>query len=204
MPPRPCLSICLPAARAMIQDWLTLASMTSRKSSSFWSTILATLLSPPATTRMSRPPNLSTASVTILSQFSSDEGRSAMPAVLAPSFSHSAAIFFSSASLLAANTTLAPAPAKVFAASAPKAPEAPVTIAVLPLMSNRETGFFRKSSDIMPSQYFTASCPRRRASSHHRMRGDDWVSACAGTIPLIVTSAASPRRRGWCTSRCCD
>src|SRR5215813_12692993 len=119
--------------------------MTSRKSSTFWSTILETLLRPEATTRMSTRPNLSTADLTILSQFSSELGRNAMISVLAPSFSHSAATFFSSSALLAARTTLAPAPARVFAASAPKAPDAPAMIAVLPLISNKDSGFLRKS-----------------------------------------------------------
>jgi hypothetical protein len=31
---------------------------------------------------------------------------------------------------------------------APNAPVAPVTIAVLPLTSNRESGFYKKSSDM--------------------------------------------------------
>src|SRR5215470_1572248 len=121
--------------------------MTSRKSSTFWSTILDTLLRPEATTRMSTRPNLSTAALTILSQFSSEFGRSAMTSVLLPSCSHSAATFPSSSVLLAASTTLAPAPANVFAAKAPKAPDAPVMMAVLPLISNNDSGFVRKSSD---------------------------------------------------------
>src|SRR5262249_29981584 len=41
-----------------------------------------------------------------------------------------------------------PAPASTCAASAPNAPVAPVTIAVLPLTSNNDSGFFRKSSGI--------------------------------------------------------
>ncbi len=98
---------------------------------------------------MSSRPNLSTAAFTILSQFSSELGRSAITAVLAPSASQSAATFLSASSLLAASTTLAPAPAKVFAASAPKAPLAPVMMAVLPLTSNSDSGFFRNSSDIV-------------------------------------------------------
>jgi hypothetical protein len=68
--------------------------------------------------------------------------------VLAPSASHSAAIFFSPAALLAQITTSAPAPASTFEASAPNAPVAPVTIAVLPLTLNSESGSFRKSSDM--------------------------------------------------------
>src|SRR5690348_2050929 len=147
-PPRPCTSICLPAARAISQDCVTLASCTSRKSSGFCSVILDTLLSPEATTRMSTPPNVSTAVATILSQLASDEGRSAITAALPPSASHSPATLRNSASLLAASTTLAPAPASTFAASAPNAPDAPVTIAVLPRMSNRVAGSFRKSSDM--------------------------------------------------------
>ena len=35
LPPCPCFSICLPAARAISQDWVTLASITSMKSSAF-------------------------------------------------------------------------------------------------------------------------------------------------------------------------
>ena len=97
---------------------------------------------------------MSTAALTIFSQFSSEFGRSAMISVLPPSSSHSAATFFSSSCLLAASTTLAPAPAKVLAASAPKAPDAPVMTAVLPLTSNKASGFFRKSSDMMSSRYF--------------------------------------------------
>src|SRR5262249_11810356 len=67
-------------------------------------------------------------------------------------FSHSAATFLSSSALLAASTTLAPAPASVFAASAPKAPDAPVMMAVLPLMSNSGRGLFRNASDMGPSR----------------------------------------------------
>src|SRR5262249_40651542 len=108
---------------------------------------------------MSTRPNLSTAVLTILSQFSSELGRSAMTAVLPPSVSHSAATFFNSSALLAASTTLAPAPASVFAAKAPKAPDAPVMMAVLPLMSNSDSGFFRNSSDIgRSSRLFSLSC----------------------------------------------
>src|SRR5215813_4287845 len=114
--------------------------------------IFDTLLRPDATTRMSTRPNLSTAAFTILWQFSSELGRSAMISALAPSFSHSAATFLSSSALLAASTTLAPAPASVFAASAPKAPDAPVMMAVLPLMSNSARGLFRNASDMVPSQ----------------------------------------------------
>src|SRR5690349_18222535 len=103
---------------------------------------------------MSTRPNLSTAALTILSQFSSELGRSAMISASPPSFSHSVATFFSSSVLLAASTTLAPAPANVFAASAPKAPDAPVMMAVLPLMSNSDRGSLRNSSDIASSRYF--------------------------------------------------
>src|SRR5215468_5386225 len=153
LPPRPlsslpCLSICRAAARAISQDWVTLASITSRKSSGFWSTIFDTLLSPEATTRISRRPNFATAASTMASQLASELGRLATTSVLPPSASHSAATFLSSSALLAASTTLPPAPAGTLAASAPKAPDAPVTIAVLPLMSNSAVGFFRKSSDM--------------------------------------------------------
>src|SRR5258708_21332719 len=157
LPPRPlrslpCLSICRAAARAISQDWVTLASITSRKSSGFWSTIFAILLRPEATTRMSSRPKAVAAAATIASQFSAELGRFATIAVtivlLPPSAWHSAATFLSSSSRLAASTTLAPAPASTLAASEPNAPDAPVTMAVLPLMSNREAGFFKKSSDM--------------------------------------------------------
>src|SRR5215475_2702531 len=111
---------------------------------------------------MSTRPNLSTAAFTILSQFSSEFGRSATTSVLLPSFSHSPATFLSSSVLLAASTTFAPAPASVFAANAPKAPEAPVTIAVLPLMSNSASGLFRNASDMVSSRNFLVhqqACP---------------------------------------------
>src|SRR5215467_12515977 len=123
--------------------------------------IFDTLLRPDATTRMSTRPNLSTAAFTILSQFSSELGRSAIISALAPSFSHSAATFLSSSALLAASTTLAPAPASVFAASAPKAPDAPVMMAVLPLMSNSARGLFRNASDMVPSRILVhgRACP---------------------------------------------
>src|SRR5262249_40244728 len=132
-------------------DWVTLASMTSRKSLAAWSTIFETLLRPPATTRMSMRPNALTAPSTMSAQFASELGRLAMVPTRAPSFSHSAATFLSSAALPAASTTLAPAAASTFAASAPNAPDAPVTIAVLPRMSNSDRGFFRMSSDMMNS-----------------------------------------------------
>src|SRR5262245_2112041 len=174
LPPWPCLSICRPAARATSQLCVTLASITSRKSSGFWSTIFDTLFCPDATTRMSTRPNFFTAASTIASQFASELGRFATVSSLPPSFSHSAATFFNSAALLAQSTTLAPAPASTFAASAPKAPVAPVTIAVLPRMSNRDSGFFRKSSDITDSDIMrvfstrhcgmTESAARPRAS----------------------------------------
>src|SRR5438067_4001231 len=95
---------------------------------------------------MSTRPNLSTAALTIASQFSSELGRLPIVSTLAPSVSHAAATFLTSAALPAASTRLAPAPASTLAASAPKAPDAPVTIAVLPLMSNSDSGFFRRSS----------------------------------------------------------
>src|SRR6202011_4515259 len=94
----------------------------------------------------------STAALTIASQFCSELGRLATTSALPPSASHSAAIFLRPSALFAAITTLAPAPASTLAAIAPNAPVAPVTIAVLPRTSNRERGFFRKSSDMVSSQ----------------------------------------------------
>src|ERR1700761_4198715 len=96
---------------------------------------------------MSTRPNVSTAAFTIASQLASELGRLAMISDLPPSAVQASATFFSSAALLAESTTLAPAPARTLAASAPNAPDAPVTIAVLPRTSNNDSGFFRKSSD---------------------------------------------------------
>src|SRR5260370_37846614 len=82
------------------------------------------------------------------SQFASELGRLATISALPPSCVQASATFFSSAALLAHSTTLAPAPASTLAASAPNAPDAPVTIAFLPRTSNSESGYFRKSSDM--------------------------------------------------------
>src|SRR5215467_9001420 len=107
---------------------------------------------PEASTRMSTPPNRFTATSTILSQFAAELGRRFTPSVLAPSPSHSAATALSASAPPAASTRLQPAPASTLAASAPNAPEAPVTIAVLPRTSNSDSGFFRNSSDMTDSR----------------------------------------------------
>src|SRR6185436_7626660 len=79
-----------------------------------------------------------------------------------PSFTHSAATFFRPSALLAVMTTFAPAAASVFAAMAPSAPVAPVTIAVLPLTLNSDSGSFRKSSDIeLSTRSFRGAAKRR-------------------------------------------
>src|SRR6516164_3583843 len=98
---------------------------------------------------MSTRPKRSTAPLTMASQFASDLGRLATISTFPPSTVQASATFFSSAVLPAESTTLAPAPASTLAASAPNAPEAPVTIAVLPRTSNSDSGFFRKSSDMV-------------------------------------------------------
>ena len=117
-----------------------MASITSRKSPAFWSTIFDTLFWPDATTRMSTPPKRFTAASTMSSQLASELGRLATISALPPSASQSAATFFSAASLLAQMTTLAPAPASTLLAMAPNAPVAPVMIAVLPLTLNSDSG----------------------------------------------------------------
>src|SRR6266566_6372259 len=101
---------------------------------------------PEASTTMSTPPKRCTAAATILSQCAAELGRKLMLSTLAPSFLHSAATLFSASAPPAAMTRLQPAPANTCAASAPNAPVAPVTIAVLPRTSNNDSGFFRKSS----------------------------------------------------------
>src|SRR3974390_1139313 len=117
---------------------------------------------------MSTPPNAFTAASTIFWQFSSEFGRRVMLAVFAPNASPSAAAFFNSSGLLAAGATLAPAPASALAASAPKAPEAPVTIAVLPRISKRERGFFRKDSDMGASSHAELICSSSRGIAIRR------------------------------------
>src|SRR5262249_19545199 len=119
---------------------------------------------------MSIRPNFSTAAATILSQLASELGRSAMLATLPPSFSHSSTTFLSSSARPAASTTLPPATASTFADNAPNAPDAPVTIAVLPLMSNSDCGFFRKSSDMAASRNLGL---RPALSLHRRDRDQD-------------------------------
>ncbi len=52
----------------------------------------------------------------------------------------------SSLAFPALSTSLHPAPASTFAASAPKAPDAPVMTATLPFTSKSESGFFSQSS----------------------------------------------------------
>src|SRR5712671_4804755 len=107
---------------------------------------------PDASTRISTQPNRLTAASTILSQLAAEFGRRFAASVLAPSPSHSAATVLRASAPPAASTRLQPAPASTLAASAPNAPEAPVTIAVLPRTSNSDSGFFRKSSDMADSQ----------------------------------------------------
>src|SRR5262249_34422422 len=156
----------------------------------FWSTILDTLFCPDATTRMSTRPNVLTAASTMASQFASELGRLATVATLPPSCSQAAATFFSSAALLAQSTTLAPAPASTFAASAPKAPVAPVMIAVLPRMSNRERGFFRKSSDMMDShmtKIFSPVIAGLEPAIHHlRKKMDARVKPAHEGVPWLA------------------
>src|SRR5215470_201409 len=190
-PPCPCLSIWAPAARAINQDWVTLASITSRKSSGFWSTIFDTLFWPDATTRISTRPNVLTAAATISLQLASELGRLATVSTLPPSFSHSPATFLSSAALLAHSTTLAPAPASTFAASAPNAPVAPVTIAVLPRTSNSESGFFRMSSDMaLLAKKVGAPGDASAASLHRRHRNRDGADVVATVDDLAVLVGA--------------
>ena len=54
------------------------------------------------------------------------------------------------------------APAIVFAATLPNAPDEPVTIAVWPRISNNERGFFRNSSDIGFTRLSGCHAPRTR------------------------------------------
>ena len=113
------------------------------------STIFDTLFWPDATTRMSTRPNFLTAASTIASQLASELGR------IGDGLDLGAERLAFGGDLLELVRACRPrsrhwrrrrrAP---LPASAPNAPDAPVTIAVLPRMSNRESGFFRKSSDM--------------------------------------------------------
>ena len=76
------------------------------------------------------------------------------------------------------STTLAPAPASTLAASAPNAPDAPVTIAVLPLTSNSESGFFRKSSDMVSLSRSCRSASCRASGIHASMLNDGIAATC--------------------------
>src|SRR5215469_3677175 len=191
LPPRPCVSICLPAARAINQLCVTLTSITSVKASGACSTIFATLLMPEARTRISTPPKRCTAAATILSQCAAELGRKLTLSALAPSCSHSAATFLSAPTPPAAMTRLQPAPASTCAASAPNAPVAPVTIAVLPLTSNSDNGFFRKSSGIDLLFYFFVIDHSSRLALLTPQRNDGFI-------------LTAPQRPRLCKLRCRD
>ncbi len=109
LPPSPCASICLLTARAINQDCVTLASITSRKRSGVISTIFDTSFLPDATTRISTRPNRCLAASTIPSQSFSEEGRLLIGSTSAPMPRHLATICSSSLALPAVNTSLAPA-----------------------------------------------------------------------------------------------
>src|SRR5690349_19896101 len=120
----------------------------------------------------------------MVAQFSSEFGRLATTWTLPPpSASHSAATFFSPGALLAQITTLAPAPTRTLAASAPNAPVPPVTIAVLPLTLNSDSGSFRKSSDMG-----TPSLRRRRSDRDED--GADLVGAIDDLAAFVRTDVA--------------
>src|SRR5215471_4355025 len=153
--PLPCLSICRPTARAMSQDCVTLASITSRNRAGVMSTIFATSFLPDATTRISTPPKRAVALLVISSHARSESGRTLSPSTSAPRSRHWAATTSSSALLPAAMTR-----------RAPTAPEAPVTMATLPLISNSDVGL-RRSSFI----------GRSGRIWHHHQHSADLISA---------------------------
>src|SRR4051794_462694 len=127
---------------------------------------------PEASTRISTPPNRLTAASTMLSQLAAELGRRFTASILAPSAPHSSATAFSASAPPAASTRLQPAPASTLAASAPNAPEAPVTIAVLPRTSNRERGFFKNSSDMADSQLARTFHRHPEARAKRASKGD--------------------------------
>ena len=206
LPPLPCFSICRPAARAINHDCVTLASMTSRKSSAFWSTIFDTLFWPDATTRMSTPPKPLHRRV--------DDGRRNWPPSSAawrrrrtlppPSFRIRPRLF-SGLGAVGADHDIGAGAGEHLAASAPNAPVAPVTIAVLPLTLNSDSGSFRKSSDMM-SHHLLDCHARDRAGTQYRnprclldrppRAGDDtcWLYRSSAHL----TPAAQQRRLRWC------
>ena len=104
------------------------------------STIFDTSFFLDATTRISTPPKAFTAASTIPAQAASALGRTLTASTFAPRSRHALAAASSSLFVPAVNTRLQPAPASTFAASSPKAPDAPVTMAVLPLTSKSESG----------------------------------------------------------------
>src|SRR5580700_1050043 len=150
---------------------------------------------PEASTRMSTPPKRFTAASTILSQFAAELGRMLTVSTLAPRFSQSAATFFSASAPPAASTTLQPAPESTCAASAPNAPVAPVTMAILPLTSNRESGFFRKSSDMVISQrhglFPSPACGGGWGGGLRPRRLPRWLRLAPSGIASLAASPAS-------------
>ena len=94
------------------------------------------------------------------------------------------------------STTLAPAPASTFAASAPNAPDAPVTIAVLPWTSNSESGFFEEvfGHGRVPTK--PCRCRHGRACPGHPrlacfIAAKTWMR---GSSPRMTECVAPPRR----------
>ena len=134
---------------------------------------------------------MSTAALTILSQFSSELGRSATISVLAPSFSHSAATFFSSSCLLAASTTLAPAPASVFADKRAEGARRAGDDGGLALDVEQRERVFQEgfghfvSSAVMPREGGASS--KHRALLGPRLRGDDTLRCHFGGIATATT-----------------
>src|SRR5215469_3096865 len=140
---------------------------------------------------MSTPPKRLTATSTTFSQFAAELGRMLIASTLAPSARHSVATWLSASSPPAASTRLQPAPASTLEASAPKAPEAPVTIAVLPRMSKSERGFLRKSSDMIERPVGWGHA--RPCAGHPRLTQQSraWM---AGASPAMTPSVLLHRR----------
>ena len=111
------------------------------------SSIFATLFMPDATTRMSRLPWASTASPTMASTAASEFGRAFTVATAAPSSRHSPATASSASALPPVRVSRQPDPARVRAATAPNAPDAPVTSADFPVTSKMSDGFIARLRD---------------------------------------------------------
>src|SRR5215470_7059421 len=140
----------------------TLASITLSHSSSDCSWMKPGLLTPEATTSWSTRPNLTSAVSSIAWASSSDSGRATSVAGSPPTSRTSSATASSSALEPDTSSTFPPSALSAMAVARPNVPDAPVTMATLPLTSNSDSGL-RNGSEIIARTLSLSSRTARRA-----------------------------------------